>query len=90
VQTELTRNTQIAHSSLVEHINRFNPLLHGGQLPDFWSLATPSGLAALNAEVTRQASMIGYVDDFRLLMILTLAIMPFLLLMKPATKQSIR
>ena len=90
VQTELTRNTQIAHSSLVEHINRFNPLLHGGQLPDVWNLVTPSGLAALNVEVTRQASMIGYVDDFRLLMILTLAIMPFLLLMKSATKEAAR
>ena len=83
VQAQLTRNTQIAHSSLVEHVNPFNPLLQAGS---HWNTATASGLAALNAEVTRQASMIGYVDAFRLLMLLALSVLPFLLLMKPERK----
>ncbi|WP_118182545.1 DHA2 family efflux MFS transporter permease subunit [Paraburkholderia phosphatilytica] len=81
VQAELTRNTQVAHSSLVEHVNAFNPLLQGGA--SHWQTGSASGLAALNAEVTRQASMIGYVDDFRLLMLLALCIVPFVSLMKP-------
>ena len=83
VQAQLTRNTQIAHSSLVEHVNPFNPLLQGGS----WDAGTASGIAALNAEVTRQASMIGYVDAFRLLMLLALSVLPFLLLMKPEKKR---
>lgn len=84
VQAQLTRNTQIAHSSLVEHVNPFNPLLQGGS---GWDTSTASGIAALNAEVTRQASMIGYVDAFRLLMLLALSVLPFLLLMRPEKKQ---
>jgi DHA2 family multidrug resistance protein len=87
VQTELTRNTQIAHSSLVEHINVFNPLLGDGMVPRVWNPGDPSGLAALNAEVTRQASMIGYVDDFRLLMVLTILIMPFIFFMRRGVRK---
>ncbi|WP_454830302.1 DHA2 family efflux MFS transporter permease subunit [Paraburkholderia xenovorans] len=84
VQTELTRNTQIAHSSLVEHVSIYNPLARTDALPSLWDLHSASGLAALNAEVTRQASMIAYVDDFKLLFILTLVVIPFLALMRPA------
>lgn len=84
VQTELTRNTQIAHASLVEHINVYNPLALPDALPPLWNLHSASGLAALNAEVTRQASMIAYVDDFKLLFVLTLVVIPFLTLMRPA------
>lgn len=82
VQTELTRNTQIAHASIAEHITAYNPLAQPNALPGAWNIHTASGLAALNAEVTRQASMIGYVDDFKLLFVLTLASMPLLILMR--------
>jgi len=51
----LAQNTQTVHSSLVEHLREDNPArpaaTHGG-CP--FSLTTPSGLAALNAEATRQ------------------------------------
>jgi len=36
----------------------------------------------LNAEVTRQASMIAYIDDFRLMLIITLACLPMLLFLR--------
>ena len=80
VQFELTRNTQIAHSSLVEHINVFNPLLQ--QAAGAWDTRSSAGIAALNAEVTRQATMMGYIDDFKMLMVLTLVVMPFVMLLK--------
>jgi MFS transporter, DHA2 family, multidrug resistance protein len=83
VQAELTRNTQIAHSSLVEHVNVFNPVLQNGSA---WNAGSAAGIASLNAEVTRQASMIGYVDNFRLLMILALSVVPFLLVMRSERK----
>ena len=47
-----------------------------------WNLHTTAGLSALNAEITRQATMISYVDVFVLLMVLTIALMPLLLLLK--------
>jgi DHA2 family multidrug resistance protein len=80
VQALLTRNTQIMHTRLAEHITLF-----GGQLRPAapYSFSTPHGLAALNASVTRQAQMIAYNNDFKLLLILSLAILPLVLLLKP-------
>jgi hypothetical protein len=37
-----------------------------------FSLTDTLGMAARNAEVTRQASMVAYVDDFRLIMLIAL------------------
>jgi DHA2 family multidrug resistance protein len=45
-------------------------------------LHSSAGLAALNAEITRQAGMIAYIDDFKLMMIVALLAMPFLLLIR--------
>jgi DHA2 family multidrug resistance protein len=47
-----------------------------------YSLSTPSGIAALNAEVTRQAAMVAYIDDFRLMMLIALATLPVLLVLR--------
>jgi DHA2 family multidrug resistance protein len=44
-------------------------------------------MAALNGEITRQASMIAYVDDFQLMLILTVLAIPLLLLIKVPKKQ---
>jgi DHA2 family multidrug resistance protein len=43
---------------------------------------TPGGIAALNAEVTRQAAMVAYIDDFKLMMLIALASVPLLLLLR--------
>jgi DHA2 family multidrug resistance protein len=40
------------------------------------------GLAALDAEVTRQAATIGYLNDFRLMMYMMLGSIPLLLLLR--------
>lgn len=72
VQTLLVRNTQTVHAALAERVAV--------------SDTAPDALALLNAEVTRQASMIAYVDDFWLMTLLTLAVIPLLLLVRPAAK----
>ena len=41
-------------------------------------------LAMINAEVTRQAVFIAYLDDFKLMMLVTFAVLPLLLLMRRA------
>jgi len=41
-------------------------------------------MAALNAEVTRQAAMVAYIDDFKLIMLIALASIPLLLLLREA------
>jgi DHA2 family multidrug resistance protein len=47
-----------------------------------WGMHTTTGLMTLNEEVTRQASMIAYLDDFKLMMIVTLAAIPLLLMVR--------
>jgi DHA2 family multidrug resistance protein len=48
----------------------------------------PDGIAALNAEVTRQAAIIGYVDDFKFLLVVCLLMLPLLLLMRAPKHES--
>jgi MFS transporter, DHA2 family, multidrug resistance protein len=43
-------------------------------------------MAALNAEVTRQAAMVAYIDDFKLIMLIALASIPLLLLLREARR----
>jgi MFS transporter, DHA2 family, multidrug resistance protein len=54
-----------------------------------FDLHTPSGAAFLDGAVTQQAAMIAYIDDFWLMLILTVAVMPLLLLIKPPARAAI-
>ena len=81
VQALLVRNTQIAHASLVTHVNAANPAVRDPA--SLYDMATQAGPALINNEITRQASMIAYVDDYRLMMLLTVAVIPMLLLIRP-------
>jgi DHA2 family multidrug resistance protein len=85
LQTQLTQNTQIVHSRLVEGLRPDNPLAPFLAAP--FNLTTPSGIAALNHEVTRQAAMIGYIDDFALMLFVLLASLPLLLLVRGTRRQ---
>src|ERR1700733_10589036 len=88
LETQLFQNTQIVHSRLVEALRPDNPLAQGHFLPPQFSLTAPSGVAALNAEITRQAAMIGYIDDFMLMLLVILGSLPLLLLVRVARRQS--
>ncbi|HKS89599.1 MAG TPA: DHA2 family efflux MFS transporter permease subunit [Stellaceae bacterium] len=78
----LAENTQTVHSRLVEHLRPDNPLAHPPFMTAPYGFGTSSGVAALNAEVTRQAAMVAYIDDFKLMMMLVLAAAPLLLLLR--------
>ena len=81
VITLLVRNTQILHARLAEHITPYNDALHGA-VPH--ALSSVSALAKLNAGVTRQAAMLAYNNDFKLMLILTLCAVPLVMLLRPA------
>ena len=87
LETQLSQNTQIVHSRLVEHLRPDNPLAQAPYLPAPFSLTDPSGIAALNHEVTRQAAMIAYNDDFALMLGVVLASLPLLLLVRGPRRQ---
>jgi DHA2 family multidrug resistance protein len=83
VQTLLTEGTARAHATLAAEVSRTNLALQ--TLPPAMSPDSPAGLMALNVEVTRQAAMMGYLHDFRVMMMLTLVAMPLLLLIRRST-----
>jgi DHA2 family multidrug resistance protein len=83
----LAQNTQVVHSRLVEGLRPDNPLAQAPHLTMPFSLSTPSGIAALNAEVSRQAAMVAYIDDFKLMMLIALASIPLLLLLREARRR---
>jgi MFS transporter, DHA2 family, multidrug resistance protein len=83
VITILGRQTQINHAELASVLNPFRLSALPTALPRIWDLGTSTGAQALNGEVTRQALMIGYLDDFRLMTYLTVLALPLLLLLRP-------
>lgn len=83
----LTRNTQLVHAELAGHVTPFNDALGQVGPLHFWNLATTVGKAALNAEVTRQASVVAYANDFKLMMLVALVALPLVLLLKKAKRQ---
>ena len=82
VEALLIENTQVVHSQLVEHLRPDNPLARAPFLAAPYSLTAPAGVAALNAEVTRQSAMVAYIDDFKLMMLIVLVSVPLLLLLR--------
>jgi DHA2 family multidrug resistance protein len=78
----LTQNTQKLHASLAEQITPFNIVRNPAAVAAHVQADTMQGLAGLDAMVTNQATLIGYIDDFQLMMLMTLATIPFLLLIK--------
>jgi len=79
VQTLLTRNTQVAHSSLAANVTPFNPMVQP-------MLATGSrmDMAMLDVSITQQAAMIAYLNDFKLMFVATLLVIPLVLLIRPS------
>jgi hypothetical protein len=54
----------------------------GEAIVQFWNPVTDAGRAALDAMITQQAQIIAYLDDFKLLMIVTLASIPLIMAFK--------
>ncbi len=79
VASLLTRNTQANHADIVQHVTAVNRMFEDPTIAQFLSPVTAAGRAALDSLVTRQAQIIAYVDDFKLMMILTLAVIPLLI-----------
>jgi MFS transporter, DHA2 family, multidrug resistance protein len=88
VQTMLVRNTVIAHAALVERITTTNPAWHNPAMARAYDTSTASGAAFLDSTVTQQAAMMAYIDDFWLMLFLTLAVTPLLLLIRAPERRN--
>jgi DHA2 family multidrug resistance protein len=86
VIANLTDKTIEMHARIVEGVTPFNDAL---QMPDVaanLNVHTDTGLAMLDQIVTQQAAMIAYLNDFKLLMLLTFAMIPLVLLIRATQK----
>jgi MFS transporter, DHA2 family, multidrug resistance protein len=82
VNSLLTQNTQINHSAIAAYVKPTNPGFGAPDVARLWDPLTAAGRAALDAVVTRQAQIIAYIDDYKLLMIATLAVIPLLMVFR--------
>lgn len=82
------RSVQVSHADLGAHINQstmsyINPTL-SAQYQEFGE----SALAMLDMEINRQAAMIGYINDFWLVMWASIITMPLILMVRKASPVS--
>jgi MFS transporter, DHA2 family, multidrug resistance protein len=82
VIANLTSKTTEMHARLVESVTPFNDALQMPDVAAHMDVHSQTGLAMLDEIVTQQAAMIAYLNDFKLLMILTLAMMPLVLIIR--------
>jgi MFS transporter, DHA2 family, multidrug resistance protein len=83
VMTVLGHEVQKSHAELSASITPFRDAFQAPGVPPLWDLSTELGRIALNAEVSRQAATIAYLNDFRFMMYLCLLTLPLLLLLRP-------
>ncbi len=82
MQALLTRNTVMMHSSLAAYVTAGALQARPDGFDKVFDLGTRAGLAGLDAVLQNQAAFVAYLDDYRLMMWLTLATLPCLLLMR--------
>jgi len=82
VNSLLTRNTQVNHAEIARSVTSVNRAFEDLAITQFWDPVSAAGRAALDAVVTQQAQIIAYMDDYKLLMIATLAAIPLLIIFR--------
>jgi DHA2 family multidrug resistance protein len=86
VSALLVENTQINHAEIASAVTATNRAFDNATIARFWNPLTAHGRAALDAQITNQATIIAYIDDFKFMMILAIAAMPLVFLLKRAAR----
>ncbi|MCY7338891.1 MAG: DHA2 family efflux MFS transporter permease subunit [Sphingomonas bacterium] len=83
VASLLARNIQTAHADMASRISdQMLPAISTSVVQQL-GLPAQTAVALINAEINRQAAFIAYLDDFYLMMWLTFAAIPLVLLLRP-------
>ncbi len=80
VTVMLTRNAQINHAELSAAITPFDPALQA--VSPAAAAGDPTALSRIDGLVNLQSLMISYVDDFKLMMVVTLCAIPLAFLLR--------
>ncbi len=78
----LLRNIQANHASIAALVTPFNRALQSGAPGRMWDPAQAHGAAALDAVIARQAATIAYIDDFKLMMVISIIALPLVFLIR--------
>jgi DHA2 family multidrug resistance protein len=84
VNAVLVRTTAENHAELAQHVTTVNRLFEDRAVGRFWNPATAAGRAALDGLITRQSEIVAYIDDYKLLMIAVICVVPLLMVFKKA------
>ena len=87
IQAMQVNNSIVMRASMTEYVKPGDPVF-SATIPAAMNPSTLSGLANLSGELSRQAAMVAYVDGFRMLLWMTLATFPLLLLMRTPKAKS--
>ena len=78
----LARNLQQSHSDLASHVtNSVTNVIDVSTIDRFQQLGT-TAMSIIDGEVNRQAAMIAYIDNFHMMMLLSLAAIPLALFLR--------
>jgi DHA2 family multidrug resistance protein len=80
--SQLVANTQVNHETISTVVTAYNPKFRNPAITAFWDPTTAVGQVSLNDVITRQATLIAYIDDFRVLTTLCCIAFPLALLLR--------
>jgi MFS transporter, DHA2 family, multidrug resistance protein len=78
----LDRSTQINHEQIGSVITPYNLLMRSPAIERVWDIHNQFKAAALDAEITRQAQMIGYINDYKMMTVLCIISIPLVFLLR--------
>jgi DHA2 family multidrug resistance protein len=81
--TMLARNMQTSHEDLASHVTASSMSVIDPSTADRLGTLGETALQMVNLEINRQAAMIAYLDDFKLMMILLIIVSPLVFFLKP-------
>jgi DHA2 family multidrug resistance protein len=81
----LARNMQTSHEDLASHVTSSSMSAIDPASADRLGGIGEAALQVMNLEINRQAAMIAYLDDFKLMMIVLIVISPLIFFLKPGT-----
>ena len=82
VITVLSRQSRAEHAAIAASIDPSDLPVRLALESGAWRIDVPAGLAAIDAEIARQAATIAFLQDFRLMAWICVATMPLVLLLR--------
>lgn len=76
----VVRSGRVSYSEIAESLNPFSEAMRYPSLSGGWNIAGEPGMAALGAEIGRQANMVGYINTFYAYSLAAAVVMPLVFL----------